>query len=199
MFEDHWQQQLQPKINVPPSGCPHNPSWPTIFLLMFVIHSSVIPPHRRLLSGVSCPSPLKFPFQITQVTVFNDSLHFRCHEDHFPLLSRLHRGSGSEGPRSEASRSEESAPWSICRRRLGSLRAPNFECSRADQSWQVGSFSGLVNFHTPSMHRAALWGFLPCRIYHRGLILLCLRFDASGDCFFWPGKKYQCTLWWILF
>lgn len=143
IFEDHWQQQLQPRINVLPSGRPHNPSWPTIFLLMFITHSSVNPPHRRLLSGVSCPGPLKFPFQITQVTVFNDSLHDRSHEDHFPLLSWLHRGSGSEGARSEASRSEESAPWSICRRRLGSLRAPNFECSRADQSWQVGSFWGL--------------------------------------------------------
>lgn len=121
----------------------HNPSWPTIFLLMFVTHSSVNPPHRRLLSGVSCPSPLKFPFQITQVTVFNDYLHVRSHEDPFSLLSQLHRGSGSEGPRSEASRSEESAPWSICRWRFGSLRAPNFECSWADQSWQVGSFWGL--------------------------------------------------------
>lgn len=135
--------RFNPKINVLASGRPHNPSWPSIFLLMFVTHSSVNPPHRRLLSGVSCPSPLKFPFQITQVTVFKDSLHVRSHEDYFPLLSRLHRGSGSEGARSEASRSEESAPWSICRRRLGSLRAPNFECSRADQSWQVGSFWAL--------------------------------------------------------
>lgn len=181
IFEYHWQQQLQPKINVLHSGCPDNPSWPTIFLLMFVTHSCVNPPHRRLLSGVSCPSPLKFPFQITQVTVFNNSLHVRSYEDHFPTVFWTPQGLWEWGP-SVWSEQE----WGK-RSMIHLQTTPWFFTS--PQLWVLTSWSKLTSrfvlrfvwwtLHAPSMQRARLWVLVSCRIYRQGLILLCLSFDAS--------------------